>query len=91
MPRLEKPLKNREENSPANLRSSESSKLIIRALGNLPLDRELLRSFPPGEFATRTVEKWRTPLFLNGTDPSLVIPLRMTYTTRLSPCSMLEH
>uniref|UniRef100_A0A1I7X054 Cytochrome P450 n=1 Tax=Heterorhabditis bacteriophora TaxID=37862 RepID=A0A1I7X054_HETBA len=51
--------------------------------------KELLRSFPSDEFATRTVEKWRTPLFLNGTDPSLVIPLRMSYTTR--PTQLLSR
>uniref|UniRef100_A0A1I7W8J7 Uncharacterized protein n=1 Tax=Heterorhabditis bacteriophora TaxID=37862 RepID=A0A1I7W8J7_HETBA len=36
--RLKKALRNREVNSPANLRSSRSSKLTIQALGNLPLD-----------------------------------------------------
>uniref|UniRef100_A0A1I7W6Y3 Secreted protein n=1 Tax=Heterorhabditis bacteriophora TaxID=37862 RepID=A0A1I7W6Y3_HETBA len=46
---------------------------------------QLLNSYPSDEFGKRKEKEMKDAFwFLNGTDPTLQIPLRMTYTTRPS-------
>uniref|UniRef100_A0A1I7WGP0 Integron gene cassette protein n=1 Tax=Heterorhabditis bacteriophora TaxID=37862 RepID=A0A1I7WGP0_HETBA len=45
MPRLNEALKNRKENSPANLHSLESSKLTVQLHRNVPMDRSTATCF----------------------------------------------
>uniref|UniRef100_A0A1I7WX80 Uncharacterized protein n=1 Tax=Heterorhabditis bacteriophora TaxID=37862 RepID=A0A1I7WX80_HETBA len=89
MPRLKKALKNREKNSPINLHLSQSSnspsKCTEKLIAGSLFWMAIVAEHSIGR--VRQVERERNGnafRFLNGTDPALQIPLRLTYTTRPS-------